>query len=197
MKKLLIGSALVALPVAGMAADPFQSVGLYFLNTDVEVTSPTGSGDDDGDGFGIDGLFRVGDQAFIDAEYQSSETDDFDIEIDQLRFGLGFHSLATEGGVTLYGQGEYVSFESDGDDESGFGLHGGAILPLSPQFHLRGDLGYLTLDDSDGFEFTFGGQFDLNPQFGLFADYRMTSLEDDNDNELDITDIKLGGRFLF
>lgn len=193
MKKLLIGSALAALPFVGMAADPFQGVDLYYVNSEIEI----GGGDDDGGGFGIGGLFRVGDQAYLDAEYQSAETDDFDIEIDQLRFGIGVHSRAMEGGLTFYGQGEYASIEVEGEDESGFGLHGGAILPLSPQFYLRGEIGYLTLDDFDGLEYTIGGAFDLSEQFGLFLDYRVTPLEDDNDNEVDFTDLKLGGRFLF
>lgn len=193
MNKLILGSLLAGLPIAGMASDPFQHVDAYIVSTELDI----GPADDDGDGFGLSGTFRVGDQAFIDAEYQSAETDDFDIEIDQIRLGLGFHSMESTAGLTFYGQGEYLQFEADGDDEDGFGLHGGLLLAATEQLRFKGQLGYLTLDDVDGMEFTVGAAFDITQQFGLFADYRLSSLEDDNNNELDITDVKLGVSLLF
>ncbi|WP_348675146.1 outer membrane beta-barrel protein [uncultured Abyssibacter sp.] len=197
MKKILLGSALLALPLAGQASDPFQHVDVYFLASDLEISTPGGSGDDDGDGFGISGAFRVADQAFLTGEFQSAETDDFDIEIDQLRFGGGFHTMESTNGMTFYGQGEYLQVEIDGDDEDGFGLHGGLILAASEQLRFNGQLGYLSLDDVDGLEYLLSVAFDITPNFGLFADYRVSTLEDDNDNELDLTDVKLGVSLLF
>lgn len=193
MNKLLLGSLLASLPMASMASDPFQHVDAYLVSTNLEI----GGVDDDGDGFGISGSFRVGEQAFIDAEYQSTETDDFEIEIDQLRLGLGFHSMESTAGLTFYGQGEYLQFDANGDDEDGFGLHGGILIAATEQLRFKGELGYLTLDDVDGLEYTLGASFDITPNIGLFADYRLTGLEDDNNNELDLTDVKLGVSMLF
>ena len=198
MNKLLLGSLLASLPMASMASDPFQHVDAYYVSTDFE----TAGGEDDGSGFGLSGAFRVGDQAVIDAEYQSAETDDFDIEIDQLRLGLGLHSVESTSGMTFYGQVEYLQFELaapgvGSDDEDGFGLHGGVLIAATEQLRFKGELGYLTLDDVDGLEYTFGATFDITPQFGLFADYRLSALEDDDNDETDLTDVKLGVSMLF
>ena len=197
MNKLLLGSALLALPFAGQASDPFQHVDVYYLSSDLELTTPLGSGDDDGDGFGISGSFRVADQAFLIGEFQSAETDDFDIEIDQLRAGGGFHTVASANGLSFYGQGEYLQVEVDGEDEDGFGLHGGLVLAASEQLRFTGQLGYLSLDDVDGLEYLVSAAFDITPNFGLFADYRVSALEDDDASELDLTDVKLGVSLLF
>ena len=37
MNKLLLGSALLALPFAGQASDPFQKLSAYFVNTEIEA----------------------------------------------------------------------------------------------------------------------------------------------------------------
>ena len=44
MNKLLLGSALLALPFAGQASDPFQKLSAYFVNTEIEANG----GEDDG-----------------------------------------------------------------------------------------------------------------------------------------------------
>ena len=71
------------------------------------------------------------------------------------------------------------------------------MIAATEQLRFKGELGYLTLDDVDGLEYTLGASFDITPNIGLFADYRLTGLEDDNNNELDLTDVKLGVSMLF
>ena len=193
MNKLLLGSDLLALPFAGQASDPFQKLSAYFVNTEIEANG----GEDDGSGFGISGAARVADQAYVLGEYQSAELDDSDVDVDQLRAGVGFHTAPASGSPMFYGQGEFVSIELDDEEQDGFGVYGGILFPATEQLHLYGELGYLTLDDLDGLEFSVGGAFDITPNFGLFAEYRLASLEDDNDDDGDLTDVKLGVSLLF
>jgi opacity protein-like surface antigen len=171
----------------------------YIPSAEIEVESFLGNGTDDGDGFGIKGEFAVAPNVYLTGEYQGTEYDDSNLELDQLRLGAAFGEGAGTGGG-LYGRIQYlnISFgDDDNDDESGVGGHIGFALAPSPEFKLYGEAGYLKFDDVDGPEFLVGAAFQVAPNIGIFADYRTASLEDDNDNELTLDDFRVGARFYF
>lgn len=197
IRKLIAGSAL-ALVASGAQAGEFDYLDLYFVpDSNLEVNAPGfGSGDDDGDGFGIKGRAHVAETVTLHGEYQAVTLDDSDLDVDQLRFGIGAHSSA-DTGARFFGDLEFVSVDLEGEDQSGLGLHGG--LSFSGQGAVSGfaRLGYLSLDDVDGFEFSLGADVAFSPTIGGFIDYRSIMLEDDSSNEFDFTDIRVGIRFHF
>ena len=119
MKKLVLATVL-AIPGAAFAASA-GNLDLYYVpSASIDVSVPGfGSGDDDGDGFGIKGRGRVSDAFSLHAEYQSTDYDDSNTEIDQLRFGGGFDLTPN-----LMAMVEYADFDIDGEGTDGFGLHG-------------------------------------------------------------------------
>ena len=201
VRNLMIGSAVALVSTLGMGtahAGEFDYLDLYFVpqaNLDISIPG-LGSADDDGDGFGIKGRAHVAETVTLHGEYQAVTLDDSDLDIDQLRFGVGAHSSA-DSGARFFGDAEFVSIDLEGEDQSGFGLHGG--LSFTGESALSGfaRIGYLTLDDVDGFEFSLGVDLAFSPQFGGFIDYRSTALEADDSTEFDFTDLRIGIRFHF
>lgn len=200
MKRTLVVAAAAAFGISAPAfSAPGNSYldGYYVPSAELEIDLPgIGSADDDGDGFGIKGAAELAPQVFLIGEYQSTEYDDSELELDALRIGAGFGAGAGNGGG-LYGRIQYIDYEIDNEEESGVGGHIGYALPLSNQFRLYGEVGYLKLDDVDGPEVLGGAAFMLAPNLGIFADYRVTQLEDDNDIELTFEDFRVGARFTF
>lgn len=202
MNKTLIAALLAAAPFTTMAAAKSGGhVDVYYNDAELEATVPgVGSGDDDGDGFGIRGAARFSEQAFVYGEYQKNEYDDSDLEIQLIRAGLGF-LFSADRNMELYAKGELVNVDSDAggesDDETGFGVHGGiAFLPM-PALRLFGEIGYIDIDDASGPEYTIGAAYSFTEQLAVVADYRVTDLEDENDVELELSDLQLGVRFNF
>lgn len=195
IRKFLAGGAL-ALATTSVHAGEFDYLDLYFVpdsNFDVNIPG-LGSGDADGDGFGIKGRAHVAETVTLHGEFQSVTLDDSDADIDQLRFGVGTHS-APDTGARFFADGEYVSIDLDGEDQDGFGFHGGLSFSGESQLSGFARIGYLTLDDVDGFEFSLGADLAFSPTVGGFVDYRSIMLEDDGDNEFDFTDLRIGIRF--
>ncbi len=179
----------------------FGHVDAYYIpRADLELSDATGSAEDDGDGFGLKGRFLVSEQLFIAAEYQAVEYDDSNIELDQVRVGLGL-GLPINTALRFVGQVEYVDVEVDtpgfsSEGEDGFGVHGGLEAVLSPQFSLHGSVGFLSLGDTDGPEFLIGARFHVAPNFSLFADYRASRFSDSG-TDLDLDDLRIGAGFHF
>ena len=200
-------AAAVACGIASLAyLAPAQSAslgyidGYYIPSAEFEISEGGASADDDGDGFGVKGRARFADQLFVTGEYQAVELDDSELEIDQLRAGVGFTS-AVNPALNLIGRAEFIQVELDGpfldsDDESGFGIHGGAEAMLTPQFMVHGSVGFISIDDADGPEFLVGLRFLANESVSIFADYRVTRLSDSG-NDLDLDDLRIGAGFSF
>jgi hypothetical protein len=189
---------LALLPSLAQAAQPLGAgaVDLYYIpSAGIEVTDPLGpDGDDDGDGFGVKGLFKVAESVALSGEYQSSTYDDSDADIDQLRLGVGFVGTGLSGIFA-----EYDKIDFDGEDIDGFSIRARLAGDLNPQFGLYGDIGYALLEsddeDIDGLEFTIGGVLRLNPQAGIFVDYRLSNLEgQDSGVEVELDDLRVGVR---
>lgn len=197
IRKFVAGGAL-ALVASGAQAGEFDYLDLYVVpDSNLEVNAPgLGSGDADGDGFGIKGRAHVAETVTVHGEFQSITLDDSDADIDQLRFGVGAHSSA-DTGARFFGDAELVSIDLDGEDQSGFGLHGGLSFSGQGPVSAFARLGYLSLDDVDGLEYSLGADVAFSPTVGGFVDYRSVMLEDDSDNEFDFTDLRVGVRFHF
>ncbi|HEX4871155.1 MAG TPA: hypothetical protein VFV27_02475 [Nevskiaceae bacterium] len=195
MFKKAFGVVIAGLFSASASAASYLD-GYFVPSAKIEVDIPGfGSGEADGDGFGVKGAFGFSDQLSFTAEYQGVEFDDGAGDLDQIRLGLGFG--AGIHGTGLYGVGEFVQFDDGSDDENGFGIHGGYGGTLAEGVRLHGQVGYLDVGDVDGVEFLVGGAFNLNPSLGLFADYRASTLEGDGGAEVDFKDFRVGARFNF
>ena len=198
-------SALMLSAVAFQANAQQTSFGhvdaFYIPSANLELTvTGLGSADDDGDGFGAKGRFHVAEQIFIAAEYQAVEYDDSNIELDQIRAGVGA-ILPISTSVSFLGLVEFIDADIDdpnllleGDD--GFGVHGKLEASLTGQFTIHGGVGFLKFGDSDGPEFHIGARFQVTPNASIFVDYRTTRLSEDG-NDLDFDDLRLGAGFHF
>lgn len=179
----------------------FGHVDAYYIpNADLEISDATGSAKDDGDGFGLKGRFLVSEQLFIAAEYQAVEYDDSELELDQLRVGVGF-TMPINITLNFVGQVEYINAETDApgvssESDDGFGVHAGLEAALAPQFSLYGRVGFVSVDDSDGPEFLVGARFKVTPNASLFADYRASRFSDSG-TDLDLDDLRIGAGFHF
>lgn len=199
--RTLCAALLAGVPLAVSADGMPNSLDLYYVSAGVEVDDPfLGSGDDDGDGFGIKGNFAVADSFFLAGEYQAVGYDDSDLDLDQFRGGIGVNSDPAAPAV-WYGLAEFLNFElddgTDSESESGFGIHIGGRFAINEIFSLNGRIGYVDVDDADGLEWLIGGDIAFTEQLGAFADYRVTSLEDDTDLESDFDDLRVGVRWRF
>jgi hypothetical protein len=175
-------AAAVLLGGAGPAlAGPEGYLDLFYVpSAEIEIVVPGfGSGEDDGDGFGVRGQAPATDYLYFLGEYQ-------------VRMGLGFAGDGGGGAIV-----EYVSLE-EGVEADGIGVHlraGGA--------HFYTQIGYLML--SDDFEDITGPEFAVGLVFtgggsdtGVFIDVRHAALEgEDSGVEVDLTDFRAGVRIGF
>jgi hypothetical protein len=189
-------AALLCTPVAALAATAggAGNVDIYYVNSEIEA----GGGDTDGDGFGVRGMGKITDAAFVYGEYQTVEYDaPGDPELEQIRAGLGYAFLR-QSGMDLYGKAELVNVDGDlGVDDTGYGVHGGIKLMPAPELTLKGQVGWIDVDDVDGPEYLVGAAYNITPQWGIFTDYRFTDLEADGGGEAEVKDWRVGGRFNF
>lgn len=190
----------------GPGYGPSSTIDLYYVpSADIEYPD----GDDDGDGFGGKAEFMVGRGVFLTGEYQHNTYDEQDRDLDQFRLGAAFGPGAGNG-EGLYGRVQYVNYDLeplrgaggvilvDPKEQDGIAGHVGFALPLSPQFRLFGEVGYLSLDDFDGPEFVGGAILQVAPNLGLYGDYRATRLDNsDSDDSVDLDDVRVGVRFTF
>lgn len=201
MKKLIAILSLLSLSSAAAAEFPTGKVGLSLSpKVDLEL-----EGIPDGDGnalgfygeFGSDMIFGYGDLRASDVDVEG-----VDIEIDETRFGLGIRG----GNDTGYLEARVEQYEaefdiegvSQGDNEDdGLGAHIGGGVPLGANANLFGRFGFLSLDDLDGNEFQLGLSGEMGTNLEVYGLYRMLNLEDDANDELDLSEFRLGLNLLF
>ena len=186
-----MGMGLLALaPMTGFAAGIGNNVDAYYVSSGVDVGY-----DDDGDGLGIRGQFAFADQLFFSGEYQTVNYDDSDIDLDQIRLGVGLNSDARQQ-LVFFGLAEFIHLDYDFDDDNGIGLHGGAIYKVTKEFSVNGRVGYVDVGDFDGIEWLVGASYQFTPMIGAFVDYRATYLENGG-ADFDVDDLRVGVRFRF
>lgn len=208
MKKIALGlAALLAsagaqaavtkpAPTSGGGSASFVSDAGHFDLTYIFKTDLDGV--DDGSGFGVGAYLplqsTIGENAtFLRAEYQKSTTDEFDVDVKQVRLGGG---IRTQGGVGFYV--DYVKIDLNDVKVDGFGLHARLASDNAEALNFYGELGYNLLEadaggesiDADGIEFVLGGSYRFGPTMSFFGDYRNTSLDD-----TELSDLRVGVRF--
>jgi len=183
-------AALLAAPAAFAAEMPAGSIAGYLTMSEIDV-----GGTDDGIGFGIRGWASVNGPWFVHGEYQSTETDDFDITLQSLRLGGGYAGELNPTAMWLV-KGEFIDFGSD-VDQDGLGIHGGVMFFPSPQFRLFGTLGYITTDDTDGLELDVGAGIAFTKEWAGVIDYRTYMGSVDPSGDIDLTDLRIGVAFSF
>lgn len=151
--------------------------------------------DEEGHGFGVRAMSRATDSLVVLGEAQSLALDAVDVT--QIRIGAGLAAASTSGVYLTYDR-----LALDRDDANMLGLHLRAAGRPHRSFGLYADAAYVHADgDSfyyDGFELTAGATLDLEMPWGFFADYRAMLLEDrDNDDRLDLRQLRVGLRFRF
>ncbi len=201
---MAMGAGLLALaPAISLAAAPGY-FDLYFIpKTNLDPGFAVFDQDEDGDGFGGKLMAPVSDWGILTGEYQSTEFDDSDAELDQIRFGLG---VMTDGQARVGVLAEYVRLEFDVPgflpfDADGFGLHGRVEFDPAPGFTLHGQVGYIRVEEGpgelDGVEVAVGAAANINTALGVFVDYRLSQLEDNFENDNDLADVRVGVRVNF
>lgn len=203
LKYLAATAALACLPFAAYAG----SVDVYYIPSGkLEVSAFGGSGDTDGNGFGIKTSIPVSKNGFfINGEYQSVSLDEIDTDVNQFRTGGGWMMPGERFRVGGHAEYAQIELKSGGGNAkvNGYGIHGRVeFLPI-PALNLHAQIGYLGLEDDQsddkvsGPEFAFGGAYQFTPVFGAFVDYRMSQLSADSNVDTDFSDVRLGGRFSF
>ena len=191
-KTLAAAAALLLSGGPAMAETPQGHLDLYYVpSSKFDITVPgVGSGEDDGDGFGVKGMAPLSEFTVLTGEYQSIGYD-AGFDVDQMRIGAGF--MGEGGGGVMV---EYVDVD-EGLEADGFGVH----LRLGGG-NFYGQVGYLMLDGGDedvtGPEFALGFAADVSPNAGVFVDARRSMIEGEDSNvEVELTDIRAGVRFRF
>lgn len=199
IKQAMGALALVAMPLTVSAQT--NQLDLYYIDAGVEIEQPfVESFEEDGDGYGVKGMFAIADSIFLSGEYQTSNYDSSDNDFEWIRGGIGFAFVA-EAPMTWFGMAEAIRIEADNsagnDSDSGYGLHVGGRFDFSQAFSLGARVGYIDIDEVDGVEWLVDAGLAVTPVFGLFADYRLTSLEDQDNDEIVFDDLRMGVRLLF
>ena len=188
-KKLTTTAAAALLLASGNAMASGSHAGFYYADLG-----------DWGDGFGLEGSFKLGDnfRLFGDLTF----VDDGPFELDIVRIGGGYvipmnQQMSFEVGGSY--QNWDMSFDdpffgSMSEDDNAFGLHGRLNFAVNEQFHLNGGLELLFFDDADDDEVVVSarGTFFLNPEFSLFGGFEAYT-----GDVVDDTMIKIGASFNF
>lgn len=197
MKKLVGCVAVMLLAVACSnvsAAEPSGYVGVHasFGSLDVD------GGDDDFEGFGLSGQWAPAHGVILRGDYDTTEGDDSNLDLDILRLGAGL-SGAFGPSTIAYVALDYTRLTMDGFGGSENQNGATALVGLNSQqgsLTFLADAGYVLLDDLDGpyvnGEIVFTG---LRP-VGLFGGYRYYMLEADG-VDFDYSQLRVGVRYLF
>lgn len=166
MQRILVAAALVSLTAPALADGPsYNYIEGSYERAEIDVSG----GDVDGDGFGIAGSFEIGDQVHLFAGFRSFDFD-FNVDLDELTVGLGWHPALTDTTDLVFELG-YVSAEAEAfgfdADEDGFRSSLGVRSMLSPQFELAGRLNYTDLGDGDDTSISGEGWYSLNEAFAI------------------------------
>jgi len=191
------GPGLSFAPAAGSFVDV-----LYVPSSMLTTKAGGASANEYGDGFGGRGLYRVGKHLAANGEYQWRRYEDVDVEISEMRLGVGLMGDSSSGGTG----GLFLEYDKQSSDQlgdtDGFSVHVRLSNKPLEWFQFYGDLGYLQLDgDAEkltGNEFTAGISVVIGDTSALFADWRRTALEGkDSGARVSIADFRVGARFSF
>ena len=190
MKNVITGLMLVTLAMPVFAGDlSYNYAELGYQRVELDDVFP--GTDVDGDGFGVNGSFEIGESWYINAGYSKVDFD-FDIDMDQASLGVGYH-VAYSPRSDFFAEVAYVyadlSVSGFGStDEDGYGVTVGVRGMVTDVVELVGKASYVDLGEADGSSFGVGALYSASDMIaiGLFADF-----------DEDATAYGLGVRFYF
>jgi Ax21 family sulfation-dependent quorum factor len=167
MKRSLIAlTLLAALPLAATAA---EGVSYTYVEGGYSATD-TDFGD--ADGFAINGSGAIAPNFHLFGGYSGQETDDFSLDVDQWRAGIGYnHEISPR--ADLLTRVAYERTEVEGDNFDGYSVEAGVRGALTTNLEGYALAGYEDGDEFDGdFYGRVGGQVKFNPTWGLAGDVK-------------------------
>ncbi len=126
------------------------------------------------DGFGIKASFDLGNNLFVQGNYENIESD-----IDIFSGGLGYY-LALSPNSNLFVRGDVVHVEVLDFSDTGYGLGVGLRAMLAPNVELAGEYKYTDIDDDDSSTVMGEARYNLTHNFNVGAGYE-TELDSDLD----------------
>ena len=148
MNRICIALLLAALPPLACA----QGFNYTFLEGGYQWFDFDTPGNVEGDGFVISGSLALTPSFFLLGGYEDGELDDFDVDIDSWRVGLGFHSPISEiidlvvTGAVL---NQEIGFSASGsNDDDAFDIGLGLRANLTDTLELNAGLNYVDYDDA-------------------------------------------------
>ncbi len=197
LTQLAAAALLVASPLVASAAGYVEG---YYVNSDLDVSlGSVGSGDDDGNGFGIRASHAFHTNYFAVGEAESLSYDETDIDVRFLRLGAGANSDPKAPVVGfIYGELVNASIDAGGDDssETGYGAHFGAKFKPMTNVSLTARLGYVEIDETSGMEGLISGTYSFTPTLGATVAYRALN-QSQGDADLDLSDWRIGVRYTY
>lgn len=191
MYRFIAVLSLLTLSVPAMA----QGVSYNYIQgtyQQVDLDDDSSSLDVDGDGFGIAGSFEIGDQFHVFGGYNATGFD-FDVDLDELTIGGGFHTSLTDK-VDFVANLAWVQFDVStpfgSADEDGIGASIGLRGMATPNFELAGAIQYVDLGSDAGDDTSIIGEawYSFTPQFAVGVNLGLGD---------DITRYGLGARVYF
>lgn len=189
---MMIAAALLAAPAVHAAEMkmPTGAVDLYYLHNTFD---PDPGGSDSASGIGVRGWATITGPWFGAAQYETSDHGPYDIQ--DARIGGGYAWINDP--ATVYAMASYVNFGND-LDQDGVALDGGVRYHLTPQFDLKGELGWIGTQDTSGLEGAVGGQFAFNRNWGAFAEYHMYGFNGSGGTpDGNLSDLRIGASYMF
>lgn len=169
---LLALTLLAAVPFAASAAEGLS----YNYVEGGYVATDTDSGD--ADGWGINGSGAIAENFHLFGGINSQKTDDFDIDINHYRLGLGYnHAIARN--TDLLARVAYEKYEIDSpfvsSDPDGYSAEVGVRSALTQNFEGYALAGYEDGDQFDGdFYGRVGAQVKFNPRWGVNGEVKFS-----------------------
>ncbi|MGB1580348.1 MAG: hypothetical protein ACPHER_02435 [Nevskiales bacterium] len=198
MKKTVLLTALLALPVAGWAEGlSYNHVQVdWIANSDLDANVPgTGSGETDGDGFGLSALLSVSEVFYLVGNYQDTDYDDGGLAIEEISLGVGAHNNTYTGAIDVFGNITFENIDVDGaGDDNGFGFEIGARTVLSGALDGFISYDYDDVGDLEGNFFRAGVSWAFNPQWSVAGQYSTGEYEGDG-FDLDRDELSIGLRY--
>ena len=177
-KSLLALTLLAALPFTASAAE-----GLSYNYVEGGYVSSSRDLEADSDGWNINGSAAISDNFHVFGGYTAEETDEFNVDIDNWRAGLGYnHPIAAN--TDLLARVAYENRKVDLNefggsfDNDGYSAEVGVRSAIAPRFEGYALAGYQDYERFDGdFYGRVGAQVKLNQNWGLTGDVKFSDDE--------------------
>ncbi len=169
MLRSVLFTALLAFSASASAEFDYNYFGVGYERVNLD----DGTFDVDGDGFGVEGSFEVGESLFIFADYAMAEFEELGITVDAdtASVGVGWHTEISNTVDFVAGLSyEYIDVSAlgIGIDDNGFGLGVGMRYQATDKVEVNGGIDYVDYSDGgDDTSFGLGFLYSLTDGFDL------------------------------